>query len=60
VYLGTAGMRDETPQIGIFRYGVIEDHGPFVNLQLNRVQPLAIDSEIMEAMRPRGRNPLNK
>jgi hypothetical protein len=32
-----------------FRSGVIEDHGPFVNLQLSRVQPFAMDFRIRDA-----------
>jgi PRTRC genetic system ThiF family protein len=39
----------------LFRYGVIDHHGAFVNLQSNRVQPLAIDREGWKRMRRRGR-----
>jgi PRTRC genetic system ThiF family protein len=39
----------------LFRYGSIEHHGAFVNLQSNRVQPLAIDPEVWKRLRRRGR-----
>jgi PRTRC genetic system ThiF family protein len=39
----------------LFRYGAIEHHGAFVNLQSNRVQPLAIDPKIWKRLRRRGR-----
>jgi hypothetical protein len=39
----------------LFRYGVIEHHGAFVNLQSNRVQPLLIDPQMWKRMRRRGR-----
>lgn len=39
----------------LFRYGVIEHHGAFVNLESNRVQPLAIDAEVWKRLRRRGR-----
>jgi hypothetical protein len=39
----------------LFRYGAIEHHGAFVNLQSNRVQPLAIDPEAWKRLRRRGR-----
>jgi hypothetical protein len=39
----------------LFRYGAIEHHGAFVNLQSNGVQPLAIDPEIWKRLRRRGR-----
>jgi hypothetical protein len=38
--------RRGTPNRYLFQYRLIEDHWPFVNLQLNRVQRLAIDSEL--------------
>jgi PRTRC genetic system ThiF family protein len=38
----------------LFRYGAIDHHGAFVNLQSNRVQPLAIDPEIWKRLRRRG------
>jgi sulfur-carrier protein adenylyltransferase/sulfurtransferase len=39
----------------LFRYGAIEHHGAFVNLESNRVQPLAIDPEAWKRLRHRGR-----
>lgn len=39
----------------LFRYGVIEHHGAFVNLESNRVQPLAIDPDAWKRLRRRGR-----
>ena len=39
----------------LFRYGAIEHHGAFVNLQSNRVQPLAIDPDVWKRLRRRGR-----
>ena len=41
----------------LFRYGAIEHHGAFVNLESNRVQPLAVDAEVWKRMRRRGRKP---
>jgi PRTRC genetic system ThiF family protein len=39
----------------LFRYGVIDHHGAFVNLESNRVQPLAIDADVWRRLRRRGR-----
>jgi len=40
----------------LFRYGVLEHHGAFVNLESNRVQALVIDADLWKRMRRRGRN----
>ncbi len=39
----------------LFRYGGIEHHGAFVNLEANRVQPLAIDRDVWKRLQRRGR-----
>lgn len=39
----------------LFRYGRLEHHGAFVHIGQNRVQPLAVDSQMWRRLRRRGR-----
>jgi hypothetical protein len=39
----------------LFRYGAIQEHGAFLNVAAQRVQPLAVDPNWWQRLRRRGR-----